>query len=198
MKKLTSILVAIVLVLVFAVTSSAGLIHIGTAQFAADGPAYPLLWDDGPSVVWLDYTAPAANQLAQIAWAAALNTTNPLDLTFNEGVTVTFEGAWRLANTQAEVTVGLRTSGLGFSNLNDARYYGSNYWEPDPGYYAGEIYNPLAVNGFNEYQHNTYDGYGAALRSAKIDIAPAVPLPGAVWLLGSGLLGILRLRRKKD
>jgi len=36
--------------------------------------------------------------------------------------------------------------------------------------------------------------YGLAVRNAEVSV---VPVPGAVWLLGSGLVGILGFRKKR-
>jgi hypothetical protein len=44
--------------------------------------------------------------------------------------------------------------------------------------------------GTREYQ----EGNGLSLEGANVNV---VPIPGAVWLLGTGLIGLLGLRRKK-
>ncbi len=179
MKKLTSILVVMALVFVFTVTGSAALVPIGTAQFdvdGPDGPTYPLLWDEEASVIWLDYTAIEATQPTQVIWAANLNTVNPLNLTFDEGVTVAFTSDWRLAESEAEYTVGLRTSGgVGFLNLVSDLYWSVNRWETSPGFFNGQYYNPLASNGYNSFWDDWHMLYGLALRSATVEILAVAP-----------------------
>ena len=39
------------------------------------------------------------------------------------------------------------------------------------------------------------DLHGGTITSATIDIS-AVPIPGEVWLLGSGLIGLVGIRRR--
>ena len=74
MKKLTSFLMNLVLVLMFAVTASATLTTIGTANYG--GTDYNLIWDDdnnGNSVVWLDYSNAMGVWASQNAWVAGLS-----------------------------------------------------------------------------------------------------------------------------
>jgi hypothetical protein len=40
------------------------------------------------------------------------------------------------------------------------------------------------------------DNVGMLLDNVKLEDAPAVPIPGAIWLLGSGILGIIGYRKK--
>jgi hypothetical protein len=50
------------------------------------------------------------------------------------------------------------------------------------------------VIGFNDKgDDNDYDDMVVAVRGSKI---PPVPIPGAVWLLGSGLVGLVGIRRR--
>jgi hypothetical protein len=42
-----------------------------------------------------------------------------------------------------------------------------------------------------------YDGYSSKTDNLSIDVPAAVPIPGAVWLLGSGLAGLGLFRRRK-
>lgn len=73
-----------------------------------------------------------------------------------------------------------------------------------PGYYAGFNTQPtigeavLSADGeFTMYVHNfditTYD----ADAMVTVTTGSAVPVPAAVWLLGSGLLGAIGIRRRK-
>jgi hypothetical protein len=65
--------------------------------------------------------------------------------------------------------------------------------------YSGGLF-VFINNGYDPSQWTTtdwnyYGWYSAADLSFKADFA-TVPLPGAVWLLGSGLVGLVGLRRK--
>lgn len=94
----TGLKVFAALVIVFSLAASvqAEMIKIGTATYnQAD---YNLIWDDnnnGNSLVWLDYSAPAAYWGNQMAWAAGLD--NDLVYNLDPGYSVLWsESAWRL------------------------------------------------------------------------------------------------------
>jgi len=53
---------------------------------------------------------------------------------------------------------------------------------------------PLNLSGFIPYTFNGPE-YTAGSYSASLDVA-SVPIPGALWLLGSGLVGMVGVRRK--
>lgn len=61
-------------------------------------------------------------------------------------------------------------------------------WSYDP-------FDPLVFYGDGMSFLDIADGMGAYVAG---EIDTAVPLPGAVWLLGSGLLGLSQVRRKKN
>ena len=64
---------------------------------------------------------------------------------------------------------------------------------------AGGVGLDLAESGFEWIQYvkvEGVDGFSGGEIDAFADVAP-VPVPAAVWLLGSGLLGLVGLRRRK-
>lgn len=75
---------------------------------------------------------------------------------------------------------------------------GANYtkagWhiEADP----GEVFTDIVITGFISFDQ-AEAGIGDSEFNAIFGAANPVPVPGAVWLLGSGILGIASLRRKK-
>ena len=177
----------------------AALTTIGTATY--NGQDYKLIWDDdnnGNSVVWLDYTNVPENWADQKTWAAGLDTalTN-IDL--YDGYTVAWEGSWRLP-----ITSGASASEMGalyealssstssdFSNLDSSAFYWSDTEHSD--FYAwcfkiGDGTQSYTVKGFFS------SVVGIALRNGQVS---AVPIPGAILLLGSGLLAMAAAGRKK-
>jgi hypothetical protein len=72
-------------------------------------------------------------------------------------------------------------------------------------YWSGTEYsaNPIDAggfdtsNGFQLHINKSYYGYALAVSPGQVDALSAVPVPGAVWLLGSGLMGLAGLRRRR-
>lgn len=48
------------------------------------------------------------------------------------------------------------------------------------------------------FGENIFANYDASTNTYTISTSPAVPIPGAVWLLGAGLSGLVALRRKNS
>jgi hypothetical protein len=93
----------ILLILFFAVIgfsgmAEAGLVKIGTATY--NGKDYNLIYEDDQGLIWLDYTNPSSRPALcwdnQVKWAAGLNDPGVLTYKFNTGISVTWEGDWRL------------------------------------------------------------------------------------------------------
>jgi len=89
-----------------------------------------------------------------------------------------------------------------FADL-DAWWYNGTAWEQETYLYNGDAI-PIEHTHFSGSQcgHTTYEsceqkGKAVWMMMAKIRQRETVPLPGAVWLLGSGLFGLAALRRKK-
>ena len=71
------------------------------------------------------------------------------------------------------------------------------YWSATE--YAPYTYNAWLFYFYDGYQLNlykTYNYYAWAVHSGDVG-APAVPVPAAVWLFGSGLAGLLGMSRKR-
>ena len=221
-KKLLAVLVTGLLMFGLVGMAQAALTTIGTAQFGGIGTEYNLIWDDdnnGNSVIWLDYTNAGVSQVAHNAWAAGLDST----LTYNIDAahTVDWDGSsWRLPSAGVNPTSGYNqtTSEMGHLFYNELGLTGGppTYpWYTDEQLNAEEFNNLIASwywsgteyagnpgsawlfdmnsGGQNYYgEVNVVDGL--AVRNGQVS---AVPVPGAIWLLGSGLTGLVVARRKK-
>lgn len=110
-------------------------------------------------------------------WIGAMNAVNYLG--YND---------WRLPTyTGNEITNLLLNTSL-FSNIQSGHYWTSNWWDMGPdawGYPQG-----IAISTFNfsnnvtNYDPSWYNNYSLAVRSDP------VPVPIALWLFGSGLIGL--------
>ena len=90
-----------------------------------------------------------------------------------------------------------------FADL-DAWWYNGTAWELETYTYDGGTI-PIENTHFNGSQsgHTTYEsceqkGKAVWMMLAKIKQRETVPLPGAIWMLGSGLFGLVAVRRKKQ
>jgi len=89
-----------------------------------------------------------------------------------------------------------------FADL-DAWWYNGTAWEQGTYVYEGRTI-PIEHAHFDGSQcgHTTYEsceqkGKAVWVMMAEIEQRSAVPIPGALWLLGSGLLGLAAVRRRR-
>jgi hypothetical protein len=77
-----------------------------------------------------------------------------------------------------------------FSNVQSNAYWSGTEYSADP----GGAWGFSTPNGGQNYGYKYTGYYALAVSPGQVS---AVPLPGAAWLLGSGLLGLVGLRRRK-
>ena len=196
--------------------SQADLVTIGTAQFGGTGTEYNLIWDDdnnGNSVIWLDYRNEALHWSPQNDWAAGLDSS----LNYNidaAAYSVDWGGtSWRLPSAGTSPSHGhhpansemghLFYTELGLSGtVSSADLNATNFDNLSIGWYwSAEAFDTASAWGFRmtdgllSFLQKSSNGYGLSVRSGDVSV---VPLPGAIYLLGSGLIGLAALRRRKQ
>lgn len=208
----------LVLLLGSAGLAYASLTVIGTAQDST-GTEYNLVWEDnnnGSSLVWLDFTHGYRTWSDQMSWASGLDDT----LTINpSGYEISWQDtSWRLPTSPSKGSgLNITTSEMGYLYYtelgNSFSYSGGGFVNSGPfeNIYPGYTWSSTTWS--NTYQHwawwfnlNTGEqgwsiytsdvvALGLAVRSAEVS---AVPIPGAAWLLGSGLMGLIAVHRRKN
>ena len=218
-KRFLAVLVTGLFILGIADMANAALTTIGTVTYG--DTECNLIWDNdnnGNSLVWLDYSNTQNYWLLQNEWAAGIDSS----LTYNidSAYTVTWDdAAWRLPSTGANPQFGYNqtTSEMGHlfydelelsafppltttEQLNATNFdqlIASWYWSNTE--YADSLDNRAwgfsMTNGYQTTALKLSNGHGLAVRSGQVS---AVPIPAAVWLLGTGLAGLAALGKRKN
>jgi len=216
MKKVT-VLFSMVMIFLSVGTSNASLTTIGTATYM--GSDYNLIYEDDSidgGLVWLDYTNDTDIWQNHMNWASGLGSNLTVDLDPGYSTDIDWGIDWRLPLTQNQTSgynqngsemghlyyeslgnIGYNDPGWGLNNVGDFNNLQSNL------YWSGTEYSPIPVDAWffyfpNGYQSRYYKGYdylyALAVRPGQVS---AVPIPSAIWLLGSGLAGLGIFRNKK-
>lgn len=95
MMKRSWIILIILFAMSFSVIANAGLTMIGTATYNSN--KYNLIYENDSGLIWLDYSNRAGGGWEDyIKWVSGLNASGVLTYNFNPGVSVSWEGDWRL------------------------------------------------------------------------------------------------------
>ena len=190
-----------------------------------NGKEFNLIYEDDSiygGLVWLDFTNPYCQTWNyQMNWATnVIGSRLTVELFDGYTTDIDWSTGWRLPSSGDDPGYGYNdttselghlyyvslgnTSGLGsvdtgpFENLH-TRPNGSGYWT-ETTYEAsnGTIYSYsfLFSSGYQMYASQSGQFYAAAVHPGTVSFAP-VPVPAAMWLLGSGLLGLMGIRRRK-
>lgn len=150
-------------------------------------PAYEVAWDDAawrlPSTVDGPYK-----------YGYDGSTTGGYNITGSEMGHLYYE---ELGNLGYLDTSGNSQAGLGLQHTGDFENLVDEFWWWSGTEYANDQVRAWAFympHGFQSYLVKSGSGVGLAVRSGQVS---AVPVPGAIWLLGSGLTGMAALRRRK-
>ena len=113
------------------------------------------------------------------------------------------------------ITVSASADGENWTVISDyAGYANGSTWEANPDFTESAPGVPSVIMeiDLDDAISNTYDGliaylqfdlgdgtegHGRAFFASAVEGVNAVPIPGAVWLMGTGLLGFLGIKRKR-
>lgn len=178
MRSFITTLIVCILVTFLSIPAQAALTNIGTGTSIWQGYEKPgdLIYDDIMDVTWYDWQWPANTQVKAAKWA------RNLEVTFN-GIVL---DNWRLPTWDEYKSIydaGVRS---GSASDEFESLLGKHFWLAS-GNEVFDFYNP----------DNPLTMDPDSIKNALAITTSQVPIPGAVWLLGTGLLGILGIKKKK-
>lgn len=186
---------------------SAGAALLGRLAATPGGTDYQAYYDTDADLTWLA----DANAAGAVTWVGADAQAAGLNI---DGVT-----GWRLPTTmQPDTTCSDNTKGASqffgtgctgsemghlynvdgitlaapglFSNVQSA-YWSGTAFAPD----TDQVWAFFFESGFQGFNAKNFDLSAWAVQSGDVS---AIPVPAAVWLFGSGLLGLLGMARRKS
>jgi len=209
-KKVSELLMAIAMVVGFSAMAHADLTVVGTGTMQGVSGSYQLIYDSGQNITWLDYSAPINSWNNQVAWASGLTVNvNGVNISgWSLPTTVDNQSSYGIqpSPTSSEMAylyytelgdTGYPQSGYGltnagpFKNLNAADIY----WSGTE--YSGHPGNAWVFNfGGGAQGEGDEVNYANALAVHPGDVVPT-PIPGTMLLFGSGLGGLIGMKRRR-
>jgi len=137
-------------------------------------------------------------------YPAFKNTTGTLNFTFNSPLNISGFYLWSAVHMGKLTNRGIKDFTLEFfngsSSLGQTSLMTATQYETDQPTYGSESFggfNFTGVTGVNLNVLSNYgDGYYYSAHEVGFNTVSAVPVPAAVWLFASGLIGLLGVRRK--
>jgi hypothetical protein len=212
MKK-SQLLSAVSAVLFALLTISANASLVGRLPLTPGGTDYQAAYDDVLEITWLTNAGLSSlgNWDNRVGWADGLDTANYLGVdgwrlasmdVNSDTAVVDCDGATELACRDNELgyMYWQNMGGTGSSKTGDQTVDGVLLTDVQSGYWSGSEFDSSFAwsfgfgSGFQGVRDKNVNVYGWAVRSGDVS---AVPVPAAVWLFGSGLIGLVGLARRK-
>lgn len=99
-----------------------------------------------------------------------------------------YSGTLRVGDTGSEALMASFSNLMLFSNALGGQFFADLTYTG--GYLAGDLSGGRLEGSYTLHADGSYDGMVAKL-------GPVVPIPAAVWLFGSGLIGLIAVARRK-
>lgn len=216
MKRALVLLIAMVMVVGLMGQAQADLVLRGV-----DSLGNGLIYDTGLNVTWYDYTRSVDFWHNQVNWAAGLTVNfggnvyddwrlpTTVDGQYVVGYDGTTTGGWNITSSEMGhlYYVSLGNKGAYDTNGNYQPGYGLVNKGPFQHLQAGTLWSGTKYSLISNraWRFSFYDGsqyYGGYGEVNALAVRPgdvsAVPIPGAIWLLGSGLAGLYVVRKKTE
>ncbi|PPD35544.1 MAG: hypothetical protein CTY19_00380 [Methylomonas sp.] len=203
---------------------STGMLFSAASEAALESRGLNMIYDSTLNITWLDMSQSVSNWSEAVAWAdnlthagysdwrlASAAPVNGAAFQYDESADGSTDWGYNITSTQSEL------AHLYYSSLGNTGAYASNGDFIDGSlsntgpfsslqlgtYWFGTEYAPDAANfawsfltdfGLQTDSLKSNGGFAIAVRNG--DVAP-IPVPAAAWLFGSGLLGLVGMRRNK-
>jgi hypothetical protein len=196
---------------------------MGTANATLTDNGNNLIYDSDLNITWYDPITTSMSWSAAMSWAASLTVGGTTAGSWRLPTTVDGPYVWGYDGT-GTTGYNITTSEMGYLyyvDLGNKGYYATDGTNPQPGwtllsnkgpftnlrpdtyYWSGTEteFTPYPTQawvftfgtGGQTVSYTYSDWYALAVHPGNVN---PVPIPAAVWLLGSGLIGLIGLRRK--
>jgi hypothetical protein len=204
---------------------STGMLFSAASEAALELRGQNMIYDSSLNITWLDMSQSVANWNEAVNWAANLShagfsdwrlpnaaPVNGVAFHYDESADGSTDWGYNITSSQSELAhlyyTSLGNSGAyasngdyidgslsntgPFSSLQLGVYWFGTEYAPDSAHFAWSFLTDIGLQ-----TDSLKSGSGFAIAVRNGDVAP-VPVPAAMWLFGSGLLGLLGQRRAKS